>query len=217
MFTGSVGPHGRGVPGFRFHSPVGPIARASLGSSACWAGHYQSQPCRGLNRDFRLRGAVIVALPAVPIDAATVVDPAASAALAAMAAVVAMVAVIAVRLRPVQPAPSAAPLVIVPSVIAHQVIVPSRIVHSRTVHQVIVPSRIDPLVGVLSVTDLPAIDRLGTEQERRVTVVQVSNLVTVPPGQMPAEHSPVQPVRNAPPNHPARTSFAGLGRPSLAQ
>jgi len=156
-----------------------------------------------LNRDLRLHGAVIVALPAVPIDAVTVVDPAASAAVVAMVvAVVAMVAVIAVRLRPVQPAPSAAPLVIVPSVIAHQVIVPSRIV---------------PRVVVLSVIVLPAIDPSGTEQARRVTVAQVSSLVTVLQGRMPAEHSPVQPVRNAPPNHPARTSFGGLGLPSLAQ
>jgi len=117
------------------------------------------------------------------------------------------VAVIAVRLRPVQPAPSADPLVIVPSVIAHQVIVPS----------VIAPSRIVPRVVVLSVTVLPAIDPSGTEQARRVTVAQVSSLVTVLQGRMPAEHSPVQPVRNAPPNHPARTSFGGLGLPSLAQ
>jgi hypothetical protein len=157
----------------------------------------------------------IVVLPAAPIDVATVVDQAVSVAVvgAMVAAVVVLeVAVIAVRLRPVQPVPSVglsaiAHLVIAHSVIVHQVIVPSRIVHSR----------IAPRVVVLSVTDLPAIDRLGTEQARRVTVVQVSNLATVRPGQMPAEHSPVQPVRSAPPSHPARTSFAGLGRPSLAQ
>jgi len=219
MFTGLVGPHGRGVPGFRFHSPVGPIARASLGSSACWAGHCQSQPCQASNRDLRLHGVAIVVLPAVPIDAATVVDPAASVvvvaamavAVAAMAvavavAAVAMGAVIAVRLRPVQPVPSVGPLVIVHQVIAHSGIVHQAIVPSR-----IVPLRIAPLVVVLSVTDLLAIGPSGTERERRATVVQASSPVTAPRGQMPAGHSPVLPVRNAARNHPVRTSFGGLG------
>ena len=200
MFTGLVGPHGRGVPGFRFHSPVGPIARASLGSSACWAGHCQSQPCRASNRDLRLHGVAIVVLPAVRIDAATVVDPVASvvvvvAMVAELVVVGSEVAVIAVRLRPVQPVPSVGPLVIV-----HQAIVPSRIV----------PLRIDPLVVVLSVTGLLAIGPSGTERERRATVVQASSPVTAPRGQMPAGHSPVLPVRNAARNRPARTSFGGL-------
>jgi hypothetical protein len=211
MFTGLVGPHGRGVPGFRFHSPVGPIARASLGSSACWAGHCQSQPCQASNRDLRLHGVAIVVLPAGPIDAATVVDPVASVVVAAMAAevamgAVAMGAVIAVRLRPVQPVPSVGPLLIVHQVIAHSGIVHQAIVPSR-----IVPLRIAPLVVVLSVTDLLAIGPSGTERERRATVVQASSPVTAPRGQMPAGHSPVLPVRNAARNHPARTSFGGLG------
>jgi hypothetical protein len=193
MFTGLVGPRGRVAPGFRFHSPVGPIARACSGLSACWAGHCQLQPCQALNRDLRPLGAVIVALPAVPIDAATVGDPAASVVVALEAEVVgAMVAVIADRLRPVQPVPSVGPLVIVHSVIGHLVIVPS----------LIAPFRIDPL---------------GTERARRVTVVLLSSPATVRHGRMPAGHSPVQPVPNAVPNHPARTSFGGLGLHSLAQ
>jgi hypothetical protein len=149
----------------------------------------------------------IVVLPAVPIDAATVVDPAASVVVAmAVAAAVAMGAVIAVRLRPVQPVPSVGPLLIVHQVIAHSGIVHQAIVPSR-----IVPLRIAPLVVVLSVTDLLAIGPSGTERERRATVVQASSPVTAPRGQMPAGHSPVLPVRNAARNHPARTSFGGLG------
>jgi hypothetical protein len=97
-------------------------------------------------------------------------------------------------------------------VIVHQVIVPSQIAPLVVVPSVIVPSVIVP-----SVTGLPAIDPSGTERARRVTVAQVSSLVTVPPGRMPAGHSLVQPVRNAAPNHPARTSFGGLGPPSLVQ
>jgi hypothetical protein len=164
-----------------------------------------------LNRDLRLHGVVIVVLPVAPIAAATVVAPAAS-----EAGVGASEAVIADRLRPVQPVPSVGPSVIVHLVIAHSVIV----------HQAIVPSRIGPRVvarsrDVLPVVARSAIDRLaidpsGTEPARRVTVAQVSNLETEPPGRMLAGHSPVQPVRNAAPNHRARTSFGELGLPSLA-
>ena len=211
MSIGSAGPHGLGAPGSQFHSPAGQIARASLGLSACWAGHCQWQHCQVLNRDLRLHGVVIVVLPVAPIAAATVVAPAAS-----EAGVGASEAVIADRLRPVQPVPSVGPSVIVHLVIAHSVIV----------HQAIVPSRIGPRVvarsrDVLPVVARSAIDRLaidpsGTEPARRVTVAQVSNLETEPPGRMLAGHSPVQPVRNAAPNHRARTSFGELGLPSLA-
>jgi len=218
MSIGSAGPHGLGAPGFQFHLPAGQIARASLGLSACWAGHCQWQHCQVLNRDLRLHGVVIVVLPVVPIAAATVVAPAASVAgVASEAGVGASEAVIADRLRPVQPVPSVGPLVTVHLVIAHSVIV----------HQAIVPSRIGPRVvarsrDVLPVVARSAIDRLaidpsGTEPARRVTVAQVSNLETEPPGRMLAGHSPVQPVRNAAPNHRARTSFGELGLPSLAQ
>jgi len=217
MSIGSAGPHGLGAPGSQFHSPAGQIARASLGLSACWAGHCQWQHCQVLNRDLRLHGVVIVVLPVVPIAAATVVAPAASGAgVASEAGVGASEAVIADRLRPVQPVPSVGPSVIVHLVIAHSVIV----------HQAIVPSRIGPRVvarsrDVLPVVARSAIDRLaidpsGTEPARRVTVAQVSNLETEPPGRMLAGHSPVQPVRNAAPNHRARTSFGELGLPSLA-
>jgi len=207
MSIGSAGPHGLGAPGFQFHSPAGQIARASLGLSACWAGHCQSQPCQVLNRDLRLHGVVIVVLPVAPIAAATVVAPAASVAgVASEAGVGASEAVIADRLRPVQPVLSVGPLVIV-----HQAIVPSRIgprvvARSRAVLPVVARSAIDRL----------AIDPSGTEPARRVTVAQVSNLETEPPGRMLAGHSPVQPVRNAAPNHRARTSFGELGLPSLA-
>jgi hypothetical protein len=158
----------------------------------------------------------IVVLPAAPIDAATVVDPVASVVVAMAVAAAAMVpvamgAVIAVRLRPVQPVPSVGPLVIVHQVIVHQVIAHSGIVHQAIVPSRIAPLRIDPLVVVLSVTGLLAIGPSGTERERRATVVQASSPVTAPRGQMPAGHSPVLPVRNAARNHPARTSFGGLG------
>jgi len=73
-----------------------------------------------------------------------------------------------------------------------------------------------PVAG-LSAIDLLAIGPSGTERARRATVVQVFSLGTVPLGQMLAGHSPVLPVRNAARNHPARTSFGGLGLPSLAQ
>ena len=222
MFTGLVGPHGRVVPGFRFHSLVGPIARVSLGSSACWAGHCQSKPCQVSNRDLHLHGVAIVVLPAVPIDAATVVDPVASAVAVAMAGVVGAmvaavvvleVAVIAVRLRPVQPVPSVGPSAIAHLVIVHQAIVPSRTV----LHRVVVLLRdVLPVAG-LSEIDLLVIEPSGTERARRATVVQVSSLVTVLQGRMLAGHSPVLPDRNAARNHPARTSFGGLGLPSLAQ
>jgi hypothetical protein len=80
-----------------------------------------------LNRGFRLHGVAIVVLPAVPIDAATVVDPVASVVAVAMVAELVVVlvvvgsevAVIAVRLRPVQPVPSVGPSVIAHSAIAH--------------------------------------------------------------------------------------------------
>jgi hypothetical protein len=217
MSIGLAGPHGLGAPGFQFHLPAGQIARASLGLSACWADHCQLQPCQVLNRDLRLHGVVIVVLPVAPIAAATVVAPAASVVgVASEAGVGASEAVIADRLRPVQPVPSVGPLVTVHLVIAHSVIV----------HQAIVPSRIGPRVvarsrDVLPVVARSAIDRLaidpsGTEPARRVTVAQVSNLETEPPGRMLAGHSPVQPVRNAAPNHRARTSFGELGLPSLA-
>jgi len=207
MFTGLVGPHGRVVPGFRFHSLVGPIARVSLGSSACWAGHCQSKPCQVSNRDLHLHGVAIVVLPAVPIDAATVVDPVDSA-----------VAVIAVILRPVQPVPSVGPSAIAHLVIAHSVIVHQAIVPSPTVPQGggVLLRDVLPVAG-LSEIDLLVIEPSGTERARRATVVQVSSLVTVLQGRMPAGHSPVLPVRNAARNHPARTSFGGLGLPSLAQ
>lgn len=144
-------------------------------------------------------------LPAVPIDAATVVDPVASV-VVAMAAAVAMGAVIAVRLRPVQPVPSVGPSVIAHSVIVHQAIVPSRTV----LHRVVVLLRdVLPVAG-LSEIDLLAIEPSGTERPRRATVVRVSSLGTVPLGQMLAGHSPVLPVRNAARNRPARTSFGGL-------
>jgi hypothetical protein len=175
-----------------------------------------------LNRGFRLHGAAIVVLPAVPIDAATVVDPVASAVAVAMAGVVGAmvaavvvleVAVIAVRLRPVQPVPSVGPSAIAHLVIVHQAIVPSRTV----LHRVVVLLRdVLPVAG-LSEIDLLVIEPSGTERARRATVVQVSSLGTVPLGQMLAGHSPVLPVRNAARNHPARTSFGGLGLPSLAQ
>jgi hypothetical protein len=174
-----------------------------------------------LNRGFRLHGVAIVVLPAVPIDAATVVDPVASVVAVAMVAELVVVlvvvgsevAVIAVRLRPVQPVPSVGPSVIVHQAIVHQAIVPSRTV----LHRVVVLLRDVLQVAGLSAIDLLAIDPSGTERPRRATVVRVSSLGTVPLGQMLAGHSPVLPVRNAALNHPARTSFGGLGLPSLAQ
>jgi hypothetical protein len=97
------------------------------------------------------------------------------------------------------------------------VIVHQAIVRSRTVlHRVVVLLRdVLPVAG-LSAIDLLAIDPSGTERARRATVVRVFSLGTVPLGQMLAGHSPVLPVRNAALNHPARTSFGGLGLPSLA-
>jgi hypothetical protein len=180
-----------------------------------------------LNRGFRLHGVAIVVLPAVPIDAATVVDPVASVVAVAMVAELVVVlvvvvgsevAVIAVRLTPVQPVPSVGPSAIAHLVIAHSVIVHQAIVPSRTVlHRVVVLLRDVLQVAGLSEIDLLAIDPSGTERPRRATVVRVSSLGTVPLGQMLAGHSPVLPVRNAALNHPARTSFGGLGLPSLAQ
>ena len=160
-------------------------------------------------------------LPAVPIDAATVVDPVASVVAVAMVAELVVgseVAVIAGRLRPVQPVPSVGPSAIAHLVIAHSVIVHQAIVPSRTVlHRVVVLSRDALPVAGLSAIDLLAIGPLGTERARRATVVRVSSLGTVPLGQMLAGHSPVLPVRNAARNRPARTSFGGLALPRLAQ
>jgi hypothetical protein len=163
----------------------------------------------------------IVVLPAVPIDAATVVDPVASVVAVAMVAELVVVlvvvgsevAVIAVRLRPVQPVPSVGLSAIVRRAIVHQAIVPSRTV----LHRVVVLLRDVLQVAGLSAIDLLAIDPSGTERPRRATVVRVSSLGTVPLGQMLAGHSPVLPVRNAARNRPARTSFGGLALPSLAQ
>jgi hypothetical protein len=179
-----------------------------------------------LNRGFRLHGVAIVVLPAVRIDAATVVDPVASVVAVAMVAELVVVlvvvgsevAVIAVRLTPVQPVPSVGPSAIAHLVIAHSVIVHQAIVPSRTVlHRVVVLLRDVLQVAGLSEIDLLAIDPSGTERPRRATVVRVSSLGTVPLGQMLAGHSPVLPVRNAARNRPARTSFGGLALPSLAQ
>jgi hypothetical protein len=206
MSTGLVEPHGQAAPGFRFHSPVVQTAHVSSGLSACWAGHCQSRPCLVWNLDFPPLGAVIVVQPAAPIDAATVVAQVVSVVVVGLEAVVAVVVdsvvAIAVRLRPGQPAPSAAH-----SVIAHSVIAHHPIDLLRTV----------PRAVVLSVTGLLAIGPSVTAQALRATVAQHSSLVTAPPGRMRAGLLPVQRARNAGLNQPARTSFGGCVRLRLAE
>jgi len=169
----------------------------------------------------RLREAAIVVLPAALIGVVTVVDPAASVvetSVAVVAAVVVMVALIAARLRPVQPAPSVGLSAIVHRVIARSLTVRSVIVHLRIVRRRggVRSRRVLPVVAH-SVIDLLAIGLSVTALAPRATVVHHFNRVTGLPGRMPAGHSLVQPVRNAVPNHPARTSFGGLGLHSLAQ
>lgn len=152
-------------------------------------------------------------LPAALIGVVTVVDPAASAVgTSVVVAVVVMVALIAARLRPVQPAPSVGLSAIVHRVIARSRTVRSVIVHLRIVRRRggVRSRRVLPVV-VHSVIDQLAIGLSVTAQAPRATVVQHFNRVTVPPGRMPAGRSLVQPVRNAVPNHPARTSFGALG------
>jgi len=162
----------------------------------------------------RLREAAIVVLPAALIGVVTVVDPVASVVETSVvvAAVVVMVAVIAARLRPVQPAPSVGLSAIVRRAIARSRTVRSVIVHLRIVRRRggVRSRRVLPVVAH-SVIDLLAIGLSVTALAPRATVVHHFNRVTGLPGRMPAGHSLVQPVRNAVPNHPARTSFGGLG------
>jgi hypothetical protein len=207
MSTGLVEPHGQDAPGFRFLLLDGLTAHVSLGLSACWAGHCQSQPYQVWNPDFPRLGAVIVVRPAAPIGAAMVVAQVASAVAVGLAVAVDSVAVdsvaaIAVRLRPGQPAPSAGL-----SVIAHSVIAHHPIDLLRTV----------PRAVVLSVTDLLVIGPSVTARALRATVVQHSSLATAPPGRMRAGPLPAQRARNVGLNQPAHTSSVGFVRLRLAE
>jgi len=200
MSTGLVEPHGQDAPGFRFLLLDGLTAHVSLGLSACWAGHCQSQPYQVWNPDFLPLGVVIVAPPAAPIGAATVVAQVAS-------VVVDSVAAIAVRLRPGQLAPSAGHSVIAHSVIAHSVIA----------HPPIDLLRIVPRAVVLSVTGLLAIGPSVTARALRATAVQHFSLVTAPPGRMRAGPLPAHRARNVGLNQPAHTSSGGFVRLRLAE
>jgi hypothetical protein len=211
MSTGLVEPHGQDAPGFRFLLLDGLTAHVSLGLSACWAGHCQSQPYQVWNPDFLPLGVVIVGPPAAPIGAATVVAQGASVAVGleaavavavGLAVVVDSVAAIAVRLRPGQLAPSAGHSVIAHSVIAHPPIDLLRIV---------------PRAVVLSVTGLLAIGPSVTARALRATVVQHFSLVTAPPGRMRAGPLPAQRARNVGLNQPAHTSSGGFVRLRLAE
>jgi hypothetical protein len=201
-----VEPHGRDAPGFRFLLLDGLTAHVSLGLSACWAGHCQSQPYQVWNPDFLPLGVVIVGPPAGPIGAATVVAQVASV-VVGLAAAVDSVAAIAVRLRPGQLAPSAGLLVIAHSVIAHLVIA----------HHPIDLLRTAPRVVVLSVTDLLAIGPSATARVLQATVVQHSSLATAPPGRMRAGPLPAQRARNVGLNQPGHTSSGGFVRLRLAE
>jgi len=201
MSTGLVEPHGQAAPGFRFLLLDGLTAHVSLGLSACWAGHCQSQPYQVWNPDFLPLGVVIVGPPAGPIGAATVVAQVASV-VVGLAAAVDSVAAIAVRLRPGQPAPSAGHSVIAHSVIAHHPIDRLRIV---------------PRAVVLSVTGLLAIGPSVTARALRATAVQHFSLVTAPPGRMRAGPLPAQRARNVGLNQPAHTSSVGFVRLRLAE
>jgi len=201
-----VEPHGRDAPGFRFLLLDGLTAHVSLGLSACWAGHCQSQPYQVWNPDFLPLGVVIVGPPAAPIGAATVVAQVASV-VVGLAAAVDSVAAIAVRLRPGQLAPSAGLLVIAHLVIDHSVIAHHPIDLLRTV----------PRAVVLSVTDLLAIGPSATARALQATVVQHSSLATAPPGRMRAGPLPAQRARNVGLNQPAHTSSVGFVRLRLAE
>jgi hypothetical protein len=205
MSTGLVEPHGQDAPGFRFLLLDGLTAHVSLGLSACWAGHCQSQPYQVWNPDFPRLGAVIVVRPAAPIDAATVVAQVASVVVgleAAVAVAVGLAVAIAVRLRPGQLAPSAGLSVIAHSVIAH---------HSIDLLRTV------PRAVVLSVTDLLVIGPSVTARALRATVVQHSSLATAPPGRMRAGPLPAQRARNVGLNQPAHTSSVGFVRLRLAE